>query len=170
MADKSSHLSERAKLHESLLKKIAAENWPNITSGYEVFNEDDLKNDDTLAKGHDTTLKAAKLIIQSALGDKTFLLLGLLCLIYRGVELNRKGEDQGYDSAYFRMLRILISSFCGVTLPLIVFIHEKNVYEYQTKIFVSTVLVVFLAIYMYTLCKESVDLYIEDETDEKKIT
>ena len=68
------------------------------------------------------------------------------------------------------MLRIFISSFCGVTLPLIVFIHEKNVYEYQTKIFVSTVLVVFLAIYMYTLCKESVDLYIEDETDEKKIT
>ena len=169
-ADKSNNLSTKAILHETLLKKIAAENWPNITSGYEVYNEIDLMNNDTLAQGHDTTLIAAKLITQSALGDKTFLLLGLLCLIYRGVELNRKGEDQGYDNAYFRMLRILICSFFGVTLPLIHFMHEKNVYEYQIKIFASTVLVVFLAIYMYTLCKESVDLYIEDETDEKKTT
>ena len=115
-----------------------------------------------------TVWQATGLMIQAQLCDKTFLLIGLLCIIYSGIELQRQGEDSGVDNQYVRMLRIFASSFIGVCAPIGILVNQQNMYVYEIKIIVSVVLCGFLSIYMYRLCKESIGSLNDEELIEKQ--
>jgi hypothetical protein len=54
--------------------------------------------------------------MSAGLFDKTFVLLGVICIIWRGIEMRK--DNSGYNHPFFRIIRIYVFSTLAMVVPL----------------------------------------------------
>jgi hypothetical protein len=142
------------------MKNHSLENMPNL-----VFEDE---TNTTLVLSEDC-YKAANILIQAELFDRTFLILVIFCVSWYHTSMNavqRKldEDERGIENLNIysmadvtpitRAIRLFVSSTLGVLfIDLMTLYFQKNLFNYQMSLMRNIALIFSLAFYMYLICK-----------------